>query len=122
MIERLLVSNELGFLQMDPRGGQRRGLDPETATDPLIGVIAQALRIRDGDQKQVKSQIDAIAALDVVLADELVVDPAKAGGDLSEAIRPDQVFFHKLTVSWMTVAPGFLDPGCSVPEVAVYWR
>ncbi|MDD1750231.1 MAG: hypothetical protein LUO89_10195 [Methanothrix sp.] len=88
----------------------------------MVGVIAQALRIGDGDQEQVKGQVDAIAALDVVLADESVVDPAKAGGDLTKAIRSDQVFFHKLTVSWMTVALGFSDPGCSALEVAVYWR
>jgi len=102
-----LVSDQIGLLQVDPCGAQRGGVDPEAAADRLVGVIAQALDVRDGDQKQVESQVDAIATVEVVLADQAVVDPIKPGGDLAKAIRSDQMFFHELTVLSMTVAREF---------------
>jgi hypothetical protein len=63
----------------------------------LVRVIAQALYIGYGDQKEVKSQVGAIAVLDVVVAHQPVVDPIKAGGNLAQTIRSDQMLLHKAT-------------------------
>jgi hypothetical protein len=78
---------------VEPRRGQGCGLNPKAATDPLVRVIAQSLHVGDGDQKEVKSQIDAITALDVVVADQAVIVPIKPGRDLAKPIRSDQMAF-----------------------------
>jgi hypothetical protein len=96
LVERLLVSDQIGLLQVGPCGEERGVVDSKPAADSLVGVIAQPLDVRDGDQKEIESQIGAIAAVDVVLSDEPVVDPVKPGGHLANSIRSDQMFFHEL--------------------------
>ena len=64
----------------------------QVPADGGIGVVAQALDIADGDQEQIQSPGAVVAAVQVSLADQSVVYPAKACGDLPLAIRPEQMF------------------------------
>jgi hypothetical protein len=108
LIERLLISNQVGLLEVLAGGGQCGEVNAQMTANRLVGVIAQALDIGDGDQEEVESQLDAITALDVVMPDKPVVDPIESGGDLAQAVRPQQVLFHELlTVLLVMFARGF---------------
>ena len=79
--------------------------------DGGIGVVAQALDIGDGDQEQIQSPGAVVAAAQVMVANQPVVHPAKAWGDLPLPIRSEQMFAdHKQDTVFGCVALGDVSP------------
>jgi len=76
---------------------------PPLATSPMacpvagsvVGVMGRALGVGDGAGEQVEGRRVAGTALDVAVAHEALVDPAKLAGHESQACRTRECFvFH----------------------------
>jgi hypothetical protein len=61
--------------------GWRQG---QALAQRAIGVIAQALGISDGEQKQIEGAGRMAERINIVLTDQALIDPAELLGDLPE--------------------------------------
>jgi len=61
-------------------------------TDGGIGLVTEPLDVSDGDQEQIQSPSAVVAAAEMTMADQSVVHPAKARGDLPLPVRSKQMF------------------------------
>ena len=81
--------NEAGLLQLRPCRRKLERIDFESAAQGGVGVVTQALGVGDGDQEKVNRQREAVAALDVMVADQTVIHPVEAGRHPSEPVRSE---------------------------------
>ena len=58
-----------------------------------IGVVAKTLGVGDGKQHQVKGQCTVVAALEVTVTDQALIDPTELPGDPAEPFRTEDSFF-----------------------------
>ena len=99
---------------LSPNGKLKR-IDLDPPTNRGIGVVAQSLNIRNGEQEKIKSQRGAVTTLDVMIAHQAVINPVEARRHLPKPIRTEQSFLnHDAAES----RAGFPTPECSGLEVA----
>jgi hypothetical protein len=79
LVQRGLVGDQPGLDQRLPRANHRRWVKGQAPGDGGIAIVAQALRVPDGDQEQVQRQRGRIAVLDVTVTDQALIDPAELG-------------------------------------------
>jgi len=92
LVKGLAIGKQIGLFQLPARGGHLERIQLQVPSDGGIGVITQALDIADGDQEQIQSPGAVVAALEVLVANQPVVHPAKAWRDLPLPVRSEQVF------------------------------
>src|ERR1035438_9606438 len=91
LVERPLVSNQVGLAQLRTSPWEFLGLEVQATANGRVGVIAQTFGIADGDQQQIQGQSGAIASAEVILADQTVVHPTEAGRHLTSPVRTEEV-------------------------------
>jgi hypothetical protein len=94
LVEGFLIGEKADFNQLLPGASQGVVLHGETLTEGLIGVIAQALGIGHGDQKQVKGRCLVAATVDVAVTDQAMIQPAEVFWDFTQTPGTDQMFFY----------------------------
>ena len=85
MVEWAPVGHEMvgdEFLAGLSQGRLRQG---QTPTESGLGVVAEALGIGHGEQKEIEGTGRVAERINVVLAHQALIDPAELLGDLSES-------------------------------------
>src|SRR5437867_7537975 len=60
--------------------------------DGPVRVVAQPLGVSDGDQEQIQCPGTVLGAGKIIVADQAMVHPTEAGGNLAQPLRPQDVF------------------------------
>ena len=92
LVQRLLVGNQADAHEFPARFFQDAVIHGQPPTDGGISVIAQAPGIGHGDQEQVKGCCAMAAAVDVVVMDQPLIDPAELFGDFADTLRANRMF------------------------------
>src|SRR5207249_10934199 len=91
--------------------------------DGAVGVVAQPLGVGDRDQEQIQSPSTVVGAGKVIVADQPMVNPTEAGGNLAQPLRPQRMLADHIEARQsFAVFPGSHSPECSGLEVAVGGR
>src|SRR6266487_3946282 len=92
-------------------------------TDGGIGVVAQSLGVGHGEQKQIQGPGAVVGTGKILMADQPMVHPTEARGNVAQPLRPQQMLVdHDTDGQWFALFPGPQSPECSVLEVAVGGR
>lgn len=95
LVEGFLVGDKADFDEFLPGATQDVPLHAQPLTEGLISVIAQALGIGHGYQKQVKGCGLVTAAVDIAVTDQAMIKPTELFGDFAQPLGTYQTFFHK---------------------------
>jgi hypothetical protein len=96
LIERVLEGDKADLNQIVPGTGKDLILHMKTFAEGLIGVIAQALGIGHGHQKQVKGCGLVSAPVNMVVTDQAMIQPAEVFWDFTQSSGTYQMlFYHK---------------------------
>jgi hypothetical protein len=103
LVKRPLVGDQISLAQLGAGVFEFLGLEVQMAADCRVGVVTESLDIGDDDQEQIEGQGWAVAGLEVMVADQAMVNPAKARRHLAEPVRPDQTFLDHSSQAWLTM-------------------
>src|SRR5207249_11390799 len=87
LVERFLVGDEIGLHQLLAGGRQLKRIHFQMLADGAVGVVAQPLGVGDRDQEQIQSPSTVVGAGKVIVADQPMVNPTEAGGNLAQPLR-----------------------------------
>ena len=86
LIERSLVRDKPILEQTGTRRGQRSGIHSQTFAQGRFGVIAEALAISHGDEKEIQCRSLMAYQLNVVITDQTVIHPTELLRNAADAV------------------------------------
>ena len=88
LVERCLIGDEFDLDELRSRRDKLLATQVQPPRERGLAVVAQALRVGDGDEKQIKRRGARLAAIDEVPLHECLINPTELLGHLAQPLGP----------------------------------
>ena len=92
LIEGWFISQERAINQRLAGFAQSGQIDLQKRSHAIIVIEAQAVTIRDGDQKEIEENLDHGKLMEEPSSDKTMIDPTEGAFDLSNSVRTKDSF------------------------------
>src|SRR6266542_5324748 len=96
LVERFFVAQQLSLDELLASRPQLHRIQLHPTHGRGVGVVAQSLSVGDGRQEQVEGPRRVFTAVEVAMADQVLIDPAELAGQVAEPIGSEEFFDHAI--------------------------